>query len=660
MRNRHFACAFRGLLVLLLIGQTGWVAGEDQPADDTYPRATLPSAAGGPLSLTAARGPAGTVLVCMSVECPISNEYIPTIHRLAESYRAKGIHFIGINPNAGQSLEDMAAHAREYKLAIPMVKDEGAKISRRLLFKVTPEVRLFDPQGQVVYQGRIDDRYRARGAAAGDVVRADLQVALDELLAGKPINNSRTKAIGCPLQLAAAPAPPARPGAVTYTKQIAPILQNHCQECHRKGGLAPFALTSYSQALSWAEDVRAFTANDQMPPWKPVEGFGEFKNRRSLSVEAKNLIARWVAEGCVEGDPAHLPEPRQFADTWRLAPPDLVLEPTADYHLAADGPDVYRNFILPISWDTNQYLSAVEFVPGNPRVVHHVLTFLDNSGTAEKLDARDPEAGYSSAQGLPGFIPLGGVAGVGGWAPGNTPGFLPPGVARVVPKGAKIIMQVHYHKNGKQEIDRTKVGIHFAKGPVKRALTVIPIMPPGGPLSGMTIPPRATDYEVRGSYTLPRDVLAFSVTPHMHYLGKDMKLTATLPTGEVVPLLLVRHWDFNWQEMYTYREPVPLPAGARIEMVAHFDNSEGNPNNPHRPPQAVRWGEETTDEMCIGFLDVAPQAEAASESELRIPSQADVVRFLFDSPAGEGNPGGSALKRFSSGIFGRRPEKRAK
>lgn len=654
MRNRRFSRYLCALLLSLLLGPVA-AAAEEQLPEGPYPTATLPNAAGGELSLAKARGTAGTVLICMSVECPISNEYIPTINRLAKAYGDR-IGFVGINPNAGQSLDDMAAHAREYKLAIPFVKDEGAKVSRRLLFKVTPEVRLFDARGNVVYQGRIDDRYRARGAAAGDVVRADLQLAIDELLAGKPISTSRTKAIGCPIQLATAPTQRAKPDAITYTKHIAPIMQSHCQECHRKGGLGPFALTEYSQALSWAEDLREFTANDQMPPWKPVDGFGDFKNRRALSAEAKDLIARWVAEGCVEGDPADLPPPREFADTWRLAPPDLIVEPTDEYHLEADGPDVYRNFILPVTWDTNKFLSAVEFVPGNPEVVHHILTFLDNSGTAEKLDARDPEPGYSSAQGLPGFIPLGGVAGVGGWAPGNTPGFLPQGVARVVPAGAKIIMQVHYHKNGKAEIDRTKVGLHFAKGKVTRAMTALPIMPPGGPLSGMTIPAGASNHEVRGTYTLPRDVLAFSVTPHMHYLGKDMKLTATLPGGEVVPLLFVKNWDFNWQEMYTYKEPVQLPAGARIDMVAHFDNSDGNPNNPTRPPKTVRWGEETTDEMCIGFIDIAPLAEAASEAELRIPSQADVVRYLFQGQ-GDGEAGGSPLKRFSDGIFGRRAEK---
>lgn len=655
MRIRRYsrACAVLGVLLLGLVAAA---RAEEQPPAGAFPQAKLPNAAGGEFALEKARGPAGTVLICMSVECPISNEYIPTINRLAKTYGDR-IGFAGLNPNAGQSLDDMAAHAREYKLAIPFLKDEGAKVSRRLLFKVTPEVRLFDPAGNVVYQGRIDDRYRARGAGAGDVVRADLQVAIDELLAGKPISTSRTKAIGCPIQLAAAPAQPTKPDAITYSKHIAPIMQNHCQECHRKGGLGPFALTEYSHALSWAEDLREFTANDQMPPWKPVEGFGDFKNRRALSAEAKDLIARWVADGCAEGDPADLPPPRQFADTWRLAPPDLIIEPTDDYHLGADGPDVYRNFILPVSWDKNQFLSAVEFVPGNPKVVHHILTFLDNSGTAEKLDARDPEPGYSSAQGLPGFIPLGGVAGVGGWAPGNTPGFLPEGVARVVPAGAKIIMQVHYHKNGKEEIDRTKVGLHFAKGKITRALTALPIMPPGGPLSGMTIPAGDSNCEVRGSYTLPRDVLVFSVTPHMHYLGKDMKLTATLPNGDVVPLLFVKNWDFNWQEMYTYQQPVQLPLGARIDMVAHFDNSDGNPNNPSRPPKTVRWGEETTDEMCIGFLDVAPLAEAASEAELRIPSQADVVRYLFQGQ-GEGETGGSSpLKRFSDGIFGRRAEK---
>ena len=506
----------------------------------------------------------------MSIDCPISNEYTPTLNRLAEKYQPLGVNFIGINPNSGQTLREMADHAAHFKFAFPFVKDAGGKVTNRLQFKVTPEVCLFDKSGSLVYRGRIDDRYRARGARTGAIHTPDLKRALGEVIDGKPVSQPRTKAMGCPIQVTALPAEPIPAGenAVTYSKQITRIFQDKCVECHRKGGLGPFDLTTFAQAVSWAADIRTFTADGKMPPWKPVTGYGDFKNRRALDDAEKDLIARWVAQGCLEGNPAEVPPPRTFADTWQLGQPDVVLAPEAEYHIAADGPDVYRNFVLSPDFDSDRYISGVEFIPGNPRVVHHVLTFLDDSGTAERLDARDSEPGYSSTQGLPGFWPVGGIAGMGGWAPGNVLGFLPDGMARILPKGAKIVMQVHYHKNGREEVDLTRIGLHFAKTKVTRAVLAIPVMPIGGPISGMRIPTGATNHEVRGAFVLPDNVLGINITPHMHLLGKDMEVHATLPGGRKTPLIHVQDWDFNWQELYTFREPRWLPAGTRIELTA--------------------------------------------------------------------------------------------
>jgi hypothetical protein len=618
--------------------------------ENTYPQESLPNSAGGDFSLPKARGQAATVLVCLSVECPISNEYIPTLNRLAEHFGPLGVNLISINPAAGQSLREMADYARDYKLAFPFLKDAGGKISRRLQFNITPEVCVFDAAGKAVYRGRIDDRYRARGGAAGAIVSADLERALDEIIAGKPVTNPRTKSVGCPLQLAAVPSSPSLSSQavagdeVTYCRQIAPIFQEHCQECHRSGGMGPFALTSYDQAVNWAEDVREFTAAGKMPPWKPVAGHGDFKNRRALADVDKDRIARWVAQGCREGRREDLPEPRTFSDTWRLGTPDLVLMPSEEYHLAADGPDVYRNFVLPADFDKDRFVAALEVLPGNPRVVHHVIAFLDDTGTADRLDARDPGPGYSSSQGFPGFIPVGGL---GGWAPGNSAGFLPEGMARILPRGAKIVMQVHYHKNGKEEVDQTRFGLHFAKTRVTRSVLAVPIMPPGGPLSGMTIPAGAANHEVRCAFVLPNGGLGLNITPHMHLLGKDMRVSATLPDGQILPMVYVKDWDFNWQEMYHYRQFVDLPAGTRLDLVAHFDNSADNPRNPRRPPRTVRWGEETTDEMCLAFIEMVPYDEAADESELKLPDQATAIKYLLQgqAAAGSDSASASAIKR---------------
>lgn len=572
-----------------------------------------------------------TVVVAFSIDCPISNGYVPTLNRIAETYQDRGVQVAAINPNDSQSAEAIAKHVQEFKPVFAMIRDANGEIATSLGLTVCPEACVLDREGNVCYRGRIDDRYSRRGGAADEPGSFELRDAIEAVLAGKEVARPRTKAIGCPIHFSenrvAKPevVPDAGERAPTYSREIARILQNNCQECHRAGGIGPFALDSYQQVVNWSDDIRQFTADGTMPPWKPVDGFGEFKNRRAMSEDDKRLIARWVEAECPRGDDRDLPAPREFSDRWRLGEPDLILEPAEEYELAADGPDVYRCFVMPTNYDRDRYVTAIEVKPGNARVVHHVIAFLDTSGTAERLDANDPGAGYTTSQGFPGFLPRGGL---GGWAPGNLGGHLPEGMAKIVPADARVVMQVHYHKSGKPERDRTRLGVYFAKSPVKRGVIALPVMPPGGPLSGMMIPPGDANYEVRGSLTVPIDMLAVAITPHMHLIGKDMRVTATLPDGTVVPMIHVTQWDFNWQETYHYREPLELPKGTRIDLTAHFDNSTENPRNPHRSLQAIRWGESTTDEMCIAFVEVAAKREVATEAELRLPTRADTLRFF--------------------------------
>jgi mono/diheme cytochrome c family protein len=596
----------------------------------------LPSCDGTTVRLGQLCGQRGTIVVFLSTQCPISNGYIPTLNRLAQRYTPQGIGLVGINPNAGQSLADIRAHRNEYRIAFPVLRDPQAATATVWEIDTCPAVVLLDAHGRVAYRGRIDDRYQRRGGTARAPRRDDLEEALGDLLAGRAVRVPRTDAIGCPIhrepaEIAAAPQEPGpalvAPPAVTYARDVAPLLQRHCQECHRPGGVAPFSLTTYDDARSWAEDIRLFTSNGRMPPWKPVEGFGDFLHPRRMTAEEIACIDRWVRAGCPLGNPDELPPPREFSNDWALGEPDLVLT-IPEYELAADGPDVYQCFVLPTDLDRDRFVTAFEVKPGNAQVVHHVIAFLDTSGRARQLDAATAEPGYTSSQGFPGFLPAGGL---GGWAPGNVRDPLPPGIGRILPRGADVVLQVHYHKIGKPQRDRTQIGLYFARHEVRRAVFVVPVTPPGGPFSGMTIPAGAENHEVTGGMILPLDALAVTITPHMHLLGRDMKVTATLPDGTVQPLLYVDDWDFNWQETYQYRQLVPLPRGTRIDLVAHFDNSDRNPHNPNHPPQTVTWGEQTTDEMCIAFLELVPQQEAASQDQLRLPSRAEVLRFLWES-----------------------------
>jgi hypothetical protein len=409
-----------------------------------------------------------------------------------------------------------------------------------------------------------------------------------------------TQAIGC-----AIPRPtPVRTaaGTPTYYRDVLPILQEQCQSCHRPGQIGPFSLTSYTEARNWAQEVKEFTKTRRMPPWKAEPGYGEFDGVRRLSEREIAVLARWADAGAPEGNRRQAPRPKQWPKGWALGQPDLVLSMPEEYAVEATGDDVFRCFVLPSGLTEDRDVVAAEIRPGNPRVVHHVLCFYDTSGAARGLDAKDLGAGYASTPGGIGFIPGGAV---GGWAPGNMPRYLPAGVGRRVPKGSDIVMQLHYHKTGKPERDRTTIGLYFAREPVSRYLKVWLVGSPN-----IDIPPNAARHQVTGELlfpsggTAPHDGVAINITPHMHLLAKEIKVWASLPDGTTRELIWIRDWDYRSQETYRFKEPVALPKGTKFHLVAYYDNSSGNPLNPSSPPKRVTFGEQTTDEMCFAFLEV--------------------------------------------------------
>jgi peroxiredoxin/mono/diheme cytochrome c family protein len=614
------------------------------------PDIELPAADGRAVSLKSLRGEQATVLVFVSTECPISRGYVSTLNEIAKETASRGVSVVAVNPNDGQSLREIAEHVREFQIGYPVLKDAGATLAAKLNATHCPEAFLFDGRGELRYRGRIDDRYIRRGGAAKEVRSHDLKRALDEVLAGRDVTVAKTEPVGCPIvarSLAAkrtgtgagGPSPPAplpkgergEAQAVTYARDISRVLQKNCQQCHRPGGIGPFALLTYEQAVAWADDIAAFTADRTMPPWKPIDGFGDFHNRRVMPQAEIDQLAAWVKAGCPEGNAQDLPAPLAFNDSWVLGEPDVIITPSAAFDVPASGKDVYRCFVIPTDFEQDVYVSALEVIPGNARVVHHVIAFLDISNRSVELDEADAGLGYATGAGYPGFYPAGGL---GGWAPGNLPRRMPEGMAKVLPKGAKVVMQVHYHPSGKPESDQTRLGLHFAKPPVRRSVRTLPLLPLGGPLRTLRIPAGAPNHEVTASVTMPRDMLAIGITPHMHLIGKDMKVTARLPDGTTQQMLFVKNWDFNWQEGYLYREPVRLPKGTVVDLVAHFDNSAANPSNPRSPPQVVKWGEQTADEMCIAFIELVPQELATSKDDLRAPRPGEMLfEFLkFELP----------------------------
>jgi mono/diheme cytochrome c family protein len=391
--------------------------------------------------------------------------------------------------------------------------------------------------------------------------------------------------------LAAAPSSTAA-DAPTYSKHVAPILWKNCAGCHRPGEVGPFSLLTYEDAAKRADFLVEVTGDRRMPPWKAEPNFGNFHDSRTLSEADLATLKQWAAAGAPEGDKADLPAPPKFVDGWQNGEPDLVLEMPEEFEVPADGPDIYQCFVLPIPTTEHRTVAVAEFRPGNRSVVHHAIMFLDGNGAARAKDAASPdEQGYRSFGG-PGILPTGGL---GSWAPGSNPRKLPKGMGKFLRHGSDMVLQIHYHPNGKPQRDRSKVGIYFTKEPATTLVGGLALMN-----TKIAIPPGEKNYKVTAkSEPMAADVYLLGLGPHMHLLGRQMKITADTPKGETIPLIWIKDWDFNWQLGYGYSAPVKLPQGSVIHIEATYDNSEDNPHNPSSPPKLVTWGEETTDEMCI-------------------------------------------------------------
>jgi hypothetical protein len=335
-------------------------------------------------------------------------------------------------------------------------------------------------------------------------------------------------------------------------------------------------------------------------------------NERRMKDEDIATLAKWVDAGTPAGDPKDAPAARPATDGWQLGQPDLVLEPPEDMIVAGSGRDLQRVFVFPNPFNEDKYLSAIEVRPGNKRVVHHVIHFVDTTGKARALqrlaqetkpnpDDPDRGPGYSALMGL-GFIALPPkVQLIGGWAPGMLYRHLPEGVGFELPKNADLLLQIHYHRTGKVERDRTRIGLHFAKKPVTRPHRVLPL-----PGLFAIIPAGKDNFKVEGRIWTGQDLTLYSLMPHMHFLGKNIRATLTFPDGTTKQLIWIKEWDYDWQEFYYLKDPIHVPAGTQFDVTAYFDNSDKNPRNPNRPPKHVNVGEQTHEEMCFVFMGVAP------------------------------------------------------
>jgi tetratricopeptide (TPR) repeat protein/mono/diheme cytochrome c family protein len=402
--------------------------------------------------------------------------------------------------------------------------------------------------------------------------------------------------------------PPARDAdTVTFNRDIAPIVYRNCIVCHRPGESAPFSLLDYAQAKKRAGLITALTTSRFMPPWLPEHGVVEFLGERGLNDEEIARIRSWVEQGAVEGDPADLPALPAFTEGWQLGEPDVVLVMDTPFTVPAAGTDVFRNFVLPIPVSAPRWVKAVELRPGNPQVVHHAVMQVDSSRSSQRRDEEDAEPGFPGMD-MAGSEPPGGQ--LVGWTPGKVP-IVDERLAWRLEPGSDMVVQLHMLPSGKPEQVAARVGLYFAdKPPSEQAFSLLMRN------DNIDIPPGVSNHVIEDSLTLPVAVQALGTYPHAHYLGKSIEAYAILPDGRKQWLIRIPEWDFNWQDDYRYKKPLDLPAGTRIDMRFVYDNTSANALNPHNPPQRVRFGNRSTDEMATLTIQVLAE-KAEDKATLR-------------------------------------------
>ncbi len=409
---------------------------------------------------------------------------------------------------------------------------------------------------------------------------------------------------------AAASAATTKSAPVTFHKDVLPILQRSCQNCHRPGEAAPMSFLSYQQVRPWAKAIKAAVVIRKMPPWPADPHYGKFSNERALKDSDINTLVAWADSGAPEGKSSEAPLPVRFTDGWNIAKPDQVFEMPAPFEVPASGTIEYNYVILPTGFTQDTWVEAAEVRPGNRQVLHHIIAFIRPPGSQWLKDA-PPGVPFVPDKGNRGRRNAnddgGGMSGVEllvGYAPGLQEQKFMPGQGRLVPAGSDIVFQLHYTTNGTAATDQTKVGLVYCKeAPKQRVVTLTATN------ARFAIPAGNPNYEVRSEFTVGDNAELVWLMPHMHLRGKDFEYRALYPTGETEVLLRVPKYDFNWQLAYETAKPVVLPKGTRIECTAHFDNSPNNPANPD-PTKVVKWGDQSWEEMMIGWFGVAIDAKA--------------------------------------------------
>lgn len=513
------------------------------------------------------------VIVACNTTCPLVKRYLPQLKRLEQEYRPQGVQFIALHTGPYDSIREIAEYGIEHEIPFPSVQDIQSKSVAALGLERTPEVVVLDEQYRLRYRGRIDNQYRI-GGALPRATQENLVEALNAVLKSEPVKVTETNVDGCSITSHAVRQPDT---SLTYYKDIQPLMQKHCVDCHRPGTEAPFALTTLDEVRNNGAMLAEVVADQRMPPWYGGTSHAEFANQRSMSRKERTLVADWVATGMTAGT-----EPVDFkpslaqpdSSKWIIGPPDLKISMLETHTLSADGYIPYRYTILPYVFPEDTWVSSIEIKPDNPEVVHHC------NMAAVTLTKKWDESNF-----------------ITGKVPGSGPTMLPEGLGILIPKGSALALQIHYTSTGKPEQCRISVGFKYVQGKVQKRYRFLIIKN-----NKFRIPPGAPHHQVSNSKTLKRDAHGIGLFAHMHLRGKDLSFLAHYPEGKDETLLVIPNYSFDWQIGYLWKDQRHFfPKGTRIEAIAHYDNSAFNPFNPD-PTATVREGPQTYHEMMYAFF----------------------------------------------------------
>jgi peroxiredoxin len=516
------------------------------------------------------------VVAFTDVGCPVAQKYGPSLAALEKEFAGKGVAFLFVDPMASDNPEELQTTATNNKWAGQVVHDKDGKLTAALGAKTTTEVFLLDAARTVLYRGAIDDQYGI-GYSRDEPKNRYLATAITAALAGKQPVIAATTAPGCEL-----PDKQTAKTHLTYHDRIERIVQANCIECHRKGGVAPFPLETYEQVAARKAAIKRVVDDRTMPPWfaaEPAKGeHSPWLNDRSLVEADKTDLLAWLAGDLQKGNPADAPLPRDFASGWLIGKPDAEFQIPRPISVKASGTMPYQHVAVDTNYDEERWVQAIEVQPTAREVTHHVLIFAAPKGAPRAVGEGQ------------GFFAV--------YVPGNNTLIYPEGFAKKLPKNATLHFQIHYTPNGKATEDQTKVGLIFAKGPPRHEVRVSALIN-----TAFAIPPGADNHKIEAAIPyVPFEAKALAFFPHAHLRGKAAKYELRTPDGATKTLLDVPHYDFNWQLVYRYAEPVSVPRGSRLQYTAWYDNSDKNPANPD-PKKTVRWGPQTYEEMHLGYLE---------------------------------------------------------